>query len=112
MVLLPGVLRRPTAAAVTQVFWLLQKKPRALHFITSVGEPKWCHLVPCDHHGKKLASGELIRVPSSWLNPGLCLAAELSAAERNKQLLSFLVSQRSAHNDSHALSVSSGVTLP
>ena len=112
MKLLPGVLRRPTAAAVTQVFWLLQQKPTALYFIASVGEPKWFCLVPCDHNGKRLTTGEPIRVPSAWLDPDLCMPADLSPAERGQRLLAYLVRQSSAENETHALTVSTCVFVP
>ena len=105
VMLLPGVLRRPTASAITQVFWLLEKKPTALHFIQDVGEPKWCTLAPCDSQGKKLTAVDVIHVPSAWLDPDLCLSAELSSAERSQQLLAHLLRQRNTENDSHSLSV-------
>lgn len=112
MVLLPGVLRRPTASALTQIFWLLDKKTSALYFIGEVGEPKWFRLLPCDANGKKIAGGQALNVPSMWLDPDLCLPAELSSGERQTKLLAYLLRQRNVENESHALSVSPRVSVP
>ena len=103
--LLPGALRRPTASALQQKFWLIASLPTARCFVDSIGEPRWFKLLPCDYMGKRLHGGAAFNVRSTALNDSLSLSKELSAGEHKDKLLKFLLQHSDPSTDGHALSV-------
>ena len=106
MALVPGALRKPTAAALTQQFWLLQSKPTAYCYVDAIGEPNWCKLRPCDHNGNHVRGGVCLNVPTNALDPEFALSGELSQHERNTKLLAYLLRRGDHTNDHHSLTAS------